>query len=145
MPRALLLAIAATDLGFVIYWAVSALYASGFANIPPDYLFADYHDARAVAWNWSFLPLDLAVTGFGFWAIAASRRQDNWRMPAAISLALCSTAGGMAIGYWVLLSEFDPAWFLPNLLLFAWPLLFLPGLLCGPASAQILNRLSEAS
>lgn len=143
MPRALLFSIATTDLGFVVYWAVSALYAAGLVEIPPDVLFADYHDARAIAWNWSFLPLDLAVTGFGLWALAASRNQDSWRMPAAISLALCSTAGGMAIGYWALLRDFDPAWFLPNLLLFVWPLIFLPGLFCGTARTPHRNQLSE--
>lgn len=35
----------------------------------------------------------------------------------------------MAIAYWTLLGEFDPAWFLPNLLIFLWPLAFIRFLL----------------
>jgi hypothetical protein len=48
---------------------------------------------------------------------------------AMISLCLTFVAGLMAIGYWTILGEFDPAWYLPNLALAVWPLFFLPGLL----------------
>lgn len=129
MPRTLFLSMAVTDIGFLVYWTVSGLYAAGVVEIPPEWLFASYHDARAVAWNWSFLPLDLAVSGTGLWSIAAARRRGEWRAPALMSLVLCSAAGGMAIGYWGLLGEFDPAWFLPNLILFLWPIFFLPALM----------------
>jgi hypothetical protein len=39
----------------------------------------------------------------------------------------------MAIAYWTLLAEFDPAWFLPNLALAVWPLFFIGGLVIGAA------------
>ena len=52
-----------------------------------------------------------------------------WRPLALISLILTMVAGGMAVGYWTLLGEFDPAWYLPNLALLLWPLAFLPGLM----------------
>ena len=39
-------------------------------------------------------------------------------------------AGGMAVGYWLILGEIEPAWLMPNLLLVLWPLAFLPGLIC---------------
>jgi hypothetical protein len=65
----------------------------------------------------------------GLRALAAARRGDAaWRPLALISMVLTCVAGGMAVGYWALLREFNPAWFLPNLALLLWPLIFLPGL-----------------
>ncbi|MCB9588029.1 MAG: DUF5360 family protein [Polyangiaceae bacterium] len=39
--------------------------ALGLLKVPADWLFRDYTDPNIVAWNWSFLPLDLlaSVTG----------------------------------------------------------------------------------
>jgi hypothetical protein len=134
MSRALALGIVITDVVFSLYWALSAAYLSGLVDVPDAYLFSGYHDRHLVAWNWSFFPLDLAATAFGAWAILASRRQGEWRTLAAVSLALWSTAGGMAVAYWTLMGEFDPSWFLPNLVVFVWPLFFLPGLIRPSAS-----------
>ena len=52
---------------------------------------------------------------------------------ALISLVLTQVAGLMAVGYWALLGEFDPSWFLPNLALVVWPMAFLPRLVCDLA------------
>ena len=135
MSRTLALGIVITDVAFSLYWVLSAAYLSGIVHVPEAYLFSGYHDRHLVAWNWSFLPLDLAATAFGAWAILASRRQGEWRTLAAVSLALWSTAGGMAVAYWTLMGEFDPSWFLPNLLVFVWPLFFLPNLVRAPTSS----------
>lgn len=35
------------------------------------------------------------------------------------------TAGGMAIGYWTILREFDPLWYGMNLSLVVWPIFYL--------------------
>lgn len=129
MSRTLALYIVITDVAFSLYWVLSAAYLSGIVHVPDAFLFSGYHDRHLVAWNWSFLPLDLAATAFGAWAILASRRQGEWRTLAAVSLALWSTAGGMAVAYWTLMAEFDLSWFLPNLFVFVWPLFFLPGLI----------------
>lgn len=134
MPRLLTVFITATDLGFLAYWLTSAAYAIGWVDIPADWLFADYHDVRAIAWNWSFLPLDIAVSILGLTSVWTAQRRRPWRMLAALSLALCSTAGGMAIGYWTLLGEFELEWFLPNLFLLVWPLLLFPMLTRTPAN-----------
>lgn len=134
MSRSLILGILVTDLAFTLYWVVSAAYLVGLVDVPEAYLFSGYHDRRLMAWNWSFLPLDLAATAFGAWAILAARQKREWKTLAAVSLALWSTAGGMAIAYWTLMGEFDPSWFLPNLLVFIWPLFFLPKLVSAPAS-----------
>jgi|TARA_Y100000994_G_scaffold221481_1_gene201180 hypothetical protein len=42
------------DIGFITYWGITSSGA-----IPDALLFKDYADPIMVAWNWSFLPLDL--------------------------------------------------------------------------------------
>lgn len=130
MPRSLTLALTITDWLFIAYWTVSGLDRFGLIRVPQDLLYANAHDPRVVAWNWSFFPLDIAFSVIGLAAVAASRRdRPVWRPLALISLILTMVAGGMAVAYWTLLGEFDPAWFLPNLALLLWPLIFLPRLI----------------
>ena len=137
MPRSLAIALTVTDWLFIAYWAVSGLDRIGFIHIPADLLYANAHDPAVIAWNWSFFPPDIAFSLTGLAAVRASRRgRPIWRPLALISLILTMVAGGMAVGYWALLGEFDPAWFLPNLLLLIWPLFFLPGLIRQLASAD---------
>ncbi|HRI70054.1 MAG TPA: DUF5360 family protein [Polyangium sp.] len=126
-----------TDILFLVYWLVSALNVSGILTVPADWLYADAHIPRVVAWNWSFLPLDVAFSLTGLAAVRASVRSNPlWKPLALISLVLTMVAGGMAIGYWALLGEFNAAWFLPNLAIFVWPLFFLPGLVSGLAKTS---------
>ncbi|MFZ5669272.1 MAG: DUF5360 family protein [Pseudomonadota bacterium] len=135
MSRSLGLALTITDWLFLAYWTVSALDRLGLAPIPADLLYANAHDPRVIAWNWSFFPLDIAFSLTGLAAVRASRRgQAAWRPLALISLVLTMVAGGMAVGYWTLLGEFEPSWFLPNLALLLWPMAFLPGLVRALAS-----------
>lgn len=130
MPRTLMNLILVTDIVFMTYWTLAALMLAGLVSIPPEYMYANYGDARVVAWNWSFFPLDLLFSVFGFWSVKKARDGDPlWRPLAIVSLVLTMTAGGMAIAYWAILQEFDPSWFLPNLVLFLWPVFFLPGLI----------------
>ncbi len=138
MPRSLALAIAVTDIAFVSYWAVALLALVGAIALPPEMMYGDYLNPRVVAWNWSFFPLDLAFSAFGFLALNAARRGDPvWRSYALVSLVLTMTAGGMAVSYWAILQEFEPSWFLPNLVLFLWPLIYMRRLTSGtrPVSA----------
>lgn len=129
MSLPLRLALSITDLLFLAYWAASGLHAAGVLPIPADLLYADADLPRVAAWNWSFLPLDLAFSLTGLAAVRLARREDPlWRPLALVSLVLTMVAGGMAVGYWTLLGEFDPAWFLPNLALLIWPMAFLPRL-----------------
>lgn len=134
MSRSLAIAITVTDVLFMSYWAVALLALFGAFSLPPDMMYGDYLNPRVVAWNWSFFPLDLVFSIFGFLALSASRRGDPiWRPYAIVSLVLTMTAGGMAVAYWIILVEFDPSWFLPNLALFVWPLFFMRGLIRGMA------------
>lgn len=126
MSRALALSISITDILFMTYWLIAGLALFGILKLPPDFMYGDYTNPRVVAWNWSFFPLDLIFSVFGYLAINASRRGDPvWRPFALISLVLTMTAGGMAVVYWAILGEFDPAWFIPNFILLVWPLFFI--------------------
>jgi len=131
MDRRLAWALGVTDVLFLAYWTVAGAAVAGAINLPPSLMYADYANPRVAAWNWSFLPIDLAFSVFGLLAVHASRRDDPlWRPLALISLVLTQVAGLMAVGYWTLLGEFDLSWFLPNLALVVWPLAFLPRLVC---------------
>ena len=106
------LAMVATDIGFIIYWAL--IIAGVF---PAEVLFEEYDDPRVAAWNWSFLPLDIAASLTGLAAVRVMRR----KLPAApallsFSLALTATAGGMAVVYFAQRGQFDPSGCCPT-----WP------------------------
>jgi hypothetical protein len=130
MPRRMAFALTITDFAFLAYWAVSALAAMGVLHLPGSVMYVEYNNPRVLAWNWSFLPLDLGFSLSGLGAVMAARRGSPlWRPLALISLIVTIAAGAMAISYWTLLGEFDPAWFLANTALIVWPLAFLPGLI----------------
>lgn len=129
MPRLLAISFTITDVMFLLYWSLSGLGQAGILHIPRDWMYAHYDQAQVIAWNWSFLPVDLAFSVLGLSAVAAARRgAPVWRPLALLSLAFTMAAGGMAVSYWAILGEFEPAWFLPNLALVIWPIFFLPGL-----------------
>lgn len=128
-PRALVLSFLAVDLGFLVYWCVTLARA-----IPPEYLFQEYTNPLLVAWNWSFLPLDLLVSASGLTSLWLARRNDSrWKLSALLSLALTSCSGLQAIAFWVLRGEFDLLWWAPNLFLLLYPLVWLPRVLASAA------------
>lgn len=130
MSPALRRALVVTDGLFLLYWSLSALDLAGIVPLPRDWLFADHDVPMVVAWNWSFMPLDLAFSITGLLAVSlAARGRRAWIGWALISLTLTSTAGLMAIAYWTILGQFDPAWFLPNLAICLWPFAFFGRLL----------------
>ncbi len=137
MPRALAIAFAITDGLFLVYWSVSGLAQARLLHIPAAWMYSGFDQPRVIAWNWSFLPLDLAFSLLGLSAVAAAKRGSPlWRPLALLSLAFTLAAGGMAVAYWTLTGEFDPTWFLPNLALVVWPLCFLPGLIRQAAASS---------
>ncbi len=123
------------DIGFIVYWAITLLHI-----IPNEYLFKDYDNPILVAWNWSFLPLDLLISATGLsslWLWQSGRA--GWRSLALISLVLTSCSGLQALAFWVLRSDFDPCWWLPNLFLLIYPLFFIPGFI-NPLPAVAARR-----
>ena len=65
-----------TDAVMALYWSITAIAAVGLASIPEAYLFRDYHLPQTVAWNWSFLPLDLIFIVLGFSSAVLFARND---------------------------------------------------------------------
>jgi Family of unknown function (DUF5360) len=115
-----------TDIGLLAYWSLTALAAAGVIGLPSDRLFSDYHNPLVVAWNWSFLPLDVILSLAGLVSVRLAMRKDaRWQHYALISLSLTVCAGLMAISFWAIRGEFDPVWWSFNLYLMLWPLPFL--------------------
>jgi len=114
----------ATDTGFVVYWLITLA-----GVLPEAWLFKDYRHPILWAWNWSFLPLDLAISATGFLALALhARGRPTWLGWALLSLAFTVCSGLQAVAFWTLRRDFDPAWWLPNLYLLLYPWAFLPRL-----------------
>lgn len=112
------------DIGFILYWLITLLHL-----IPEEFLFKDYENEILSAWNWSFLPIDLAISFTGLLSIWLWKNDyQAWKSTAVISLALTFCSGLMAISFWVLRNDFDVAWWIPNLFLMNYPLFFLPAL-----------------
>ena len=139
VTRPLRYALTITDGLFLLYWTLAVLSELSLLQVSPELMYADYRDPRVVAWNWSFFPLDLVFSITGLAAVRASARGNAiWKPLALVSLTLTMTAGGMAISYWIILGEYDPFWFVPNLVLVLWPLVFIPELK-GWSSEQPLS------
>lgn len=130
LPRGLKTSLLVTDIGFLAYWGLTALAAAGLIAIPGEYLYSDYHNPLVVAWNWSFMPLDVILSLVGLSAVAHHRAgKASWRGLAIVSLALTFCAGLMAISFWAIRGDFDPTWWSVNAALVVWPLFYLPKLI----------------
>ncbi|MGF1937068.1 MAG: DUF5360 family protein [Nostoc sp. ChiQUE02] len=116
-----------TDIGFILYWLITV-----FHWIPNQYLFKDYDNPILVAWNFSFLPLDLLISFTGLTSLLLYKQGISiWRQTALISLILTFCSGLQAIAFWTLRLDFDISWWLPNLFLLIYPLFFIPQFLSG--------------
>ena len=139
MPRSLAILLSVTDVSFLLYWVLAGLSLSGVIQLPAEWMYAHYERADVVAWNWSFFPMDVAFSVCGLLAVRfASRGDARWVPFALVSLTLTMAAGLMAVSYWVLMCEFDPAWFLSNALLVIWPLYFFPRLIRSGAATAVV-------
>ena len=127
LPRFLRPLFLVVDLGFIAYWAITLA-----GVISDEHLFKDYDNPILSAWNRSFLPLDLAISATGLTALRRAKQGQSWSNLALVSLVLTSCSGLMALSFWALCADFDPAWWLPNLFLLLYPLWFLPALLRNP-------------
>ncbi|GAA2275050.1 YvaD family protein [Nonomuraea roseoviolacea subsp. roseoviolacea] len=119
----------ATDVGFVAYFTVT-----GLGLIPPEWAFAGYTDPVMVAWNWSFLWIDLAASATGLTSLWLLRRASG---PAGtplmlVSLVLTMASGLMAVAFWTLRGDFSLMWWIPNLYLLLFPLPAVVALVTGP-------------
>jgi len=120
--RALKIVFTLVDVGFVAYWICASLHL-----FPQQFLFKDYDNPILRAWNFSFLPLDLLVSGSGLGSVwCHARGRWYWQPLALISLTLTMCSGLQAVAFWALRGDFDPMWWGPNLFLLIYPLVFLP-------------------
>lgn len=110
-----------TDISFILYWLITALHL-----IPNEYLFKDYDNPILVAWNFSFLPLDLLISFTGLISLFLyQKHKKSWKKVALISLVLTFCSGLQAIAFWTLRLDFDLTWWLPNLFLLIYPIFFI--------------------
>jgi Family of unknown function (DUF5360) len=131
MTPALRLTLQITDIAMLLYWSLSAMFLLG-VHPPAGFMYQGYGTPLIDAWNWSFAPLDLAFSLSGLFAVRMARRQDErWRHWALISLSLTFCAGLMAISFWVLTGDYTVSWWIPNLMLAAIALFWIPRLI-GP-------------
>lgn len=115
----------AVDIAFILYWLVTALHW-----IPQEWLFKDYGNPILVAWNWSFLPLDLLISATGLTSLYQYRKNHPaWRSTALVSLVLTFCSGLQALAFWTIRLDFDPVWWAPNAFLLVYPLYFIPKLM----------------
>jgi Family of unknown function (DUF5360) len=126
MPRVLRIFLLITDIGFILYWGFTAFVSVHLISVPSEWLFKDYGDTNIIAWNWSFMPLDLLASITGLFAIWQSKTNAAWQGTALISLILTFCAGFMALSFWTFQGSFDLAWWSPNIFLMLWPLFMLP-------------------
>ena len=77
-----------TDVGFLIYWAVSLLILAGVEVVPTAWLFKDYDDPIVYAWNWSFFPLDMVLSICGLLAVRRHATGDPSWWAANLLLAI---------------------------------------------------------
>lgn len=101
----------ATDLGLLAYGVLTAL---GVISVGKEDVL--------VAWNWSFLPLDVLAIAAGLaWSLLPVKHP--WATPMyATALALTHAAGLMAISFFVLWGTWDASWWLVNLWLALMPI-----------------------
>jgi hypothetical protein len=114
-----------TDIGFLAYWMIVFL-----SLLPNEFLYKDYDNPIMVAWNLSFIPLDIMVSITGLLSIALYRRSHKaWLPLSLVSLCLTFCAGLQAISFWAIRGDFDLWWWIPNTFLMVYPLIFLPRLI----------------
>ena len=110
------------DFSFILYFGATAM-----GLIPVEYAYSDYTNPILIAWNWSFFPLDMAISITGLSAIYLHNKGYlQWKPIAFTSLVLTFCSGLMAISYWAIRLEFDLTWWIPNLALMLYPLFFIP-------------------
>ncbi|NRB49136.1 MAG: DUF5360 family protein [Saprospiraceae bacterium] len=110
------------DIGFILYWIITALHV-----IPAEYLYNDYENPILVDWNWSFLPLDLLISFTGLTSIRLYRQNSaSWERWALVSLVFTFVSGLQALAFWTIRGDFDLTWWFFNGILLVYPLFYIP-------------------
>lgn len=104
-----------TEIGMLAYWVFAALVATALLSVSTDLLYADASNPLIIAWNWSFLPIDIMFALCGLLGRFAPLTKQRGMVLSVVSLALMFCAGAMAISFWALQGWFDAAWWGMNL------------------------------
>ncbi|MBG9733307.1 DUF5360 family protein [Paenibacillus alvei] len=116
-----------TDIGFLVYWTITFM-----GWIPKEYLYQDYSNELLVAWNMSFIPLDLFISITGLLSIYYyHKKKPVWSALCFTSLLLTFCSGLQAIAFWSVRLDFDMKWWTPNLFLLLYPLFFISKVMKG--------------
>ncbi|WP_289355079.1 DUF5360 family protein [Paenibacillus sp. S-12] len=116
-----------TDIGFLVYWTITFM-----GWIPKEYLYQDYSNELLVAWNMSFIPLDLFISITGLLSIYYyHKKKPVWSALCFTSLLLTFCSGLQAIALWSVRLDFDMMWWTPNLFLLLYPLFFISKVMKG--------------
>ena len=111
-----------TDAGMLLYWLIVFLDALSLIALNPEYMYSDYQNPLMVAWNLSFLPIDVAFALSGLVALLYPLSQKTKETLITISLTLMFCAGVMALSFWIILEDFNLFWWGVNLWLMALPI-----------------------
>lgn len=116
-------ALLATEVGMGLYWILAGLMATSLVSIPAEFMYSDYTNPLIVAWNWSFLPIDLIFVFCGLAALFSADNDERRKTLRLIGLTAMFCSGLMAISYWAILATFDPAWWGVNIWLMVLPVI----------------------
>ncbi|MDP4092666.1 MAG: DUF5360 family protein [Bacillota bacterium] len=109
------------DIFFILYWSVTVMHL-----IPEEFLYKDYNNPILVTWNWSFFALDMFISLTGITSIILNKLKiEIWKQLTVISLTLTFCSGLQAISFWAIQQDFDLVWWIPNLFLLVYPIVFM--------------------
>jgi hypothetical protein len=105
IPAWLTWPLAVTEAGFLAYWGLTF---AGVISVGDDPFLQQ--------WNYSFLGLDLTAIALGLAGVTLRRwrRRPVLDLLIVVSLTLTAVAGLMALNFYLVRRDFDPAWWLPN-------------------------------
>ncbi len=115
-----------TEIVMLLYWVLAFALTVGFVEIDPELMYSDYRNPLIVAWNWSFLPIDLAFAVCGLFSRFGNVDRSYASTLGIVGATLMVCAGTMAVSFWSLTGDFDFTWWGINLwliILGVWALL----------------------
>ena len=129
MPKGLAMTLRVVDWAMILYWSVVSMAALSLFALPHWAMYDGYGTPIIDAWNWSFAPLDIAFAIAGLASVHFAAKADRrWIPLALVSLALTFCAGLMAISFWAIKGEFNPSWWIPNMMLMLVAIYWIPKL-----------------
>ena len=104
-----------TEIGMLAYWLLAGALVLQLVSVDPSLMYSDYQNPLVVAWNWSFLPIDVAFAVIGLTARFGSATGVLRFKLQTVAAVLMLCAGLMAISYWTITGEFSLTWWAMNI------------------------------